>query len=56
MKTIKEQAHDLTKALVDQMIEKDSRGWPPGCLLFAYQPERPQNAIPTNEEELDKNL
>lgn len=32
----------LVASIVETMIEKDSREWPPICPFFTYHPERPQ--------------
>ena len=37
----KEIIKDVSKQLVTNMIKHDITGWPPDCLMFAYQPVRP---------------
>lgn len=37
MNNPKEIVKDVSKQLVANMIKHDMTGWPPDCLLFAYQ-------------------
>ena len=30
------------KRMIEETIDQEKRGWPPGCAGFYYQPERPQ--------------
>lgn len=41
MNNPKEIIKDASKQLVTNMIKHDITGWPPDCLMFAYQPIRP---------------
>lgn len=41
MNNPKEIIKDVSKQLATSMIKHDMTGWPPDCLMFAYQPLRP---------------
>lgn len=41
MNNPKEIIKDVSKQLATSMIKHDMTGWPPDCLMFAYQPIRP---------------
>lgn len=41
----KEIIKDVSKQLATNMIKHDMTGWPPDCLMFAYQPIRPIQQI-----------
>lgn len=51
MKIFKETAKHITKVFVANMIERDAREWPPTCLMFAYQPERPHCHLNCTQDE-----
>lgn len=51
MKNLKETVKQVIKTLVTNMVEQDSREWPPTCLLFAYQPERPPYHLNNMQDE-----
>ena len=36
----------VIKKMVENAIDQEKKGWPPGCAGFYYQPERP----PVNEK------
>lgn len=53
MNNPKEIVKDVSRQLAANMIKHDSTGWPPDCLMFAYQPIRPtcnENAIQKSQE------
>ncbi len=41
MKNIKDLAEKVAKKTVTGMIKKDFLDWPPGCMGYLYQPEKP---------------
>lgn len=51
MRKFKETTKQFVKTFVANMVERDAREWPPTCLLFAYQPERPCNHTNNNQTE-----
>lgn len=42
MEKLKTQVHNALNGVAKQMIKADAREWPPGCMVFLYQPIRPQ--------------
>lgn len=30
------------KKIIEETVDQEKRGWPPGCAGFYFQPERPQ--------------
>lgn len=41
MNNPKETIKNVSKQVVSTMIKHDITGWPPDCLMLAYQPVRP---------------
>ena len=41
MQKAAEKLKNLTRKIVDDMIDEEVEGWPPECTVFAYQPMRP---------------
>lgn len=41
---------NLAKTLANAMIEQDTYGWPPECVLILYQPERPIKQVEESTE------
>ena len=33
------------KVMVQTMVEKETREWPPTCIGFIYQPQRPRKMV-----------
>ncbi len=56
MNKLQEKIKAASKDMIDQMIGRESRGWPPGCLVISYQPERPtiNEADQQSQEESSK--
>ena len=54
MNRIQEKIKQATKTMVREMVMQEPRTWPPTCLMFAYQPVRPEiqeeNSAATCEE------
>jgi hypothetical protein len=44
----------LSSKLAEAMIDKDSRGWPPTCSYFAYQPVHPTVRMQESAEAANK--
>lgn len=41
MKMQNKKTEKLIKSAISNLIERETREWPPKCLSFAYQPMRP---------------
>ena len=41
MNRIKEKIKHATKVVISNMVDQETREWPPKCLILAYQPVRP---------------
>lgn len=42
MTPLKTVVNDALRSTFSRMIDGDTREWPPRCLLFTYQPQRPK--------------
>lgn len=42
MKEQKNIVEKVIKKMIENAIDQEKRGWPPGCAGFYYQPERPK--------------
>lgn len=50
-----EMVKDVSKQLVSTMIKREITGWPPDCMMLAYQPIRPASEDHTiSKIEVDK--
>ena len=43
MSKFQEKIQNAVKALANNMVDKETREWPPACLLLTYQPKRPDS-------------
>lgn len=42
MNKLQEKIKQVAKAKITEMVMQEPREWPPTCLMFAYQPVRPE--------------
>lgn len=40
---LKTAVNDALRSSFNKMIDGETREWPPKCLVFTYQPQRPKN-------------
>lgn len=40
---LKTAVNNALRSSFSKMIDGETREWPPKCLVFAYQPQRPKN-------------
>lgn len=45
MEKVKKQVNNVLNGMAKQMMKADAREWPPGCMVFLYQPVRPQKKL-----------
>lgn len=50
MEKSKTQVHNVLNGMAKQMIKADAREWPPGCMVFLYQPIRPQQKLNSDDQ------
>lgn len=43
MTPLKTLVNNALRSTFNKMIDGDTREWPPRCLMFTYQPQRPKN-------------
>ena len=51
MEKAKKQVNHVLNGMAKQMMKADAREWPPGCMVFLYQPVRPQQKLKLGAEE-----
>lgn len=51
MEKAKKQVNHVLNGMAKQMMKADAREWPPGCMVFLYQPVRPQQKLKFGAEE-----
>ena len=51
MEKEKKHAHNVLNGMAKQMMKADAREWPPGCMVFLYQPIRPQKKYKGNSDD-----
>lgn len=39
---VKKKVNDLMKKAVEHAVREDLEEWPPECLFYLYQPQRPE--------------
>lgn len=49
MVQMKTMMNNVLRLSFSKMIEVETREWPPKCLVFAYQPQRPKIISNTNK-------
>lgn len=47
MNKIFERIHNVVRSMACNMVDQETREWPPKCLVLIYQPKRPE----TNSKE-----
>lgn len=43
MVQLKTTMNNVLRSSITKMIDGETREWPPKCLMFTYQPQRPKN-------------
>lgn len=51
MEKAKKQVNHVLNGMAKQMMKADAREWPPGCMVFLYQPVRPQQKLTLNADD-----
>ena len=51
MEKAKKQVNHVLNGMAKQMMKADAREWPPGCMVFLYQPVRPQQKLTFNADD-----
>ncbi len=54
MNKLQEKIYSAASTLANHMADKETREWPPQCLLFAYQPMRPETQANENAAPAEK--